>query len=173
MVALLGLSLPFILRSIDYKALLVWQLENQLNRKVEIANARVQLFPHVRIALEGVTVRDANSPTPFMSADRLFVDLRVFPLLARKVVVKRVILNRPVLGITRGPDGKLNIADLFTSTQGSVAVPMLGEEITIVEGLRLEWPAGEAMLPLLVAAVAATSWFAVQRMRRAPTKLDA
>jgi Ca2+/H+ antiporter, TMEM165/GDT1 family len=42
-----------------------------------------------------------------------------------------------------------------------------------VEGLRLEWPAGEAMLPLLVAAVAATSWFAVQRMRRAPTKLDA
>src|SRR6185503_8375165 len=61
-------------------------------------------------------------------------DLRIFPLLARKVVVKRVILNRPVLGITRGADGKLNIADLFTSRQGSMTVPMLGEEIAIVEG---------------------------------------
>ena len=52
-----------------------------------------------------------------MSADRLFVDLRIFPLLARKVVVKRVVLDRPILRITRGPDGKLNIADLFTSAQ--------------------------------------------------------
>ncbi|HEY3197879.1 MAG TPA: AsmA-like C-terminal domain-containing protein [Nitrospirales bacterium] len=128
------MSLPLILRSIDYKALLVWQLETQLNRKVEIGNARVKFFPHVRIALENVTVRDASSPRPFMSADRLFVDLRIFPLLTRKVVVKRVIMDRPVLGITRGADGKLNIADLFTSAQGSMTVPMLGQEITIVEG---------------------------------------
>jgi uncharacterized membrane protein len=42
-----------------------------------------------------------------------------------------------------------------------------------VEGLHLEWPAGEAALPLVVAAVAGTSWLVVQMMRRAPTKLDA
>jgi len=42
-----------------------------------------------------------------------------------------------------------------------------------IEGLRLHWPAGDAMLPLLVAAVAATSWVVVQRMRRAPTNADA
>jgi uncharacterized membrane protein len=38
-----------------------------------------------------------------------------------------------------------------------------------IEGLRLDWPAGDAALPLLVAAVAGTSWLLVQRMRRAPT----
>jgi hypothetical protein len=133
-IAVLGLSLPFILRSIDYKALLAWQLENQLNRKVELGNAQVDFFPHVRIALEGIVVRDVNSPDPFMAADRLFVDLRIFPLLARKVMVKRVILNRPILRITRGPDGKLNISDLFTSAQGAVTIPLLGQEITIVDG---------------------------------------
>ena len=133
-VVVFALSLPYILRSIDYRALLVWQLESQLNRKVELGKASVEFFPHVRIMLKGITIREPNSSTPFMSADRLFVDLRIFPLLARKVVVKRLLLDRPILRITRGPDGKLNIADLFTSTQGAVTVPMLGEQTTIAEG---------------------------------------
>ena len=42
-----------------------------------------------------------------------------------------------------------------------------------VEGLRLHWPGGDAMLPLLVAAVAGTTWLLVQRIRRAPTKAEA
>ena len=133
-VVVFALSLPFILRSIDYRALLIWQLESQLNRKVELGKASVEFFPHVRITLKGITVREPNSSTPFMSADRLFVDLRIFPLLARKVVVKRVLLDRPMLRITRGLDGKLNIADLFTSAQGAVTIPMLGEQTTIAEG---------------------------------------
>ena len=86
-VVVFALSLPFILRSIDYRALLIWQLESQLNRKVELGKASVEFFPHVRITLKGITVREPNSATPFMSADRLFVDLRIFPLLARKIVV--------------------------------------------------------------------------------------
>ena len=42
-----------------------------------------------------------------------------------------------------------------------------------IEGARIEWPGGDAMLPLLVAAVATSSWAAIYRIRRAPTKLDA
>jgi hypothetical protein len=134
-VVLIALSLPYILRSIDYKALLVWQLENQLNRKVELGNAAVEFFPHVRITLEGMTVRERESPSVFLSADRLFVDLRIFPLLRRKVVVKRILLDNPMLLITRGEEGRLNVADLFTSGQADgIAVPMLGDEVSITEG---------------------------------------
>jgi uncharacterized protein involved in outer membrane biogenesis len=130
----IGLSLPFILNSINYKALLVWQLETQLKRKVELGNATVDIFPHVRIQLEGITVFEPDGTALFMTADRLFVDLRIFPLLARKVVVRRVILDRPMVRITRETDGKLNISDLFTSGQGAVTVPMLGKEIKISDG---------------------------------------
>jgi uncharacterized membrane protein len=42
-----------------------------------------------------------------------------------------------------------------------------------VEGARLHWPGGEALLPALVVAVSASAALAVYRMRRAPTKLDA
>jgi uncharacterized membrane protein len=38
-----------------------------------------------------------------------------------------------------------------------------------VEGLRLQWPGGEALLPALVLAVAGSATVAVYRMRRAPT----
>ena len=135
MVVLIALSLPYILRSIDYKALLVWQLENQLNRKVELGTAAVEFFPHVRITLEGMTVRERESPSVFLSADRLFVDLRIFPLLRRKVAVKRVLLNNPKVLITRGEEGRLNVADLSTSGQADgLTVPMLGDEVSITDG---------------------------------------
>jgi uncharacterized membrane protein len=42
-----------------------------------------------------------------------------------------------------------------------------------VEGARLHWPGGEALLPALVVAVSASAALTVYRMRRAPTKLDA
>jgi uncharacterized membrane protein len=38
-----------------------------------------------------------------------------------------------------------------------------------VEGARVAWPAGETMLPVLIAAVGASAAAAVYRMRRAPT----
>ena len=38
-----------------------------------------------------------------------------------------------------------------------------------VEGLRGSWPGGEAMLPVLVAAVGAAAAGTVYRIRRAPT----
>ena len=134
-IAGLAFSLPFLLRNIDYTGVVVWQLETQLKRKVELANASVDFFPHVQIALRGVTIRERDGIAPFLSADRLLVDLRIFPLLARKVVLKRLRLDRPQLVVRRNEGGKLNVADLFASAPGGgFTIPMLGDEIIIAEG---------------------------------------
>jgi hypothetical protein len=128
-------SLPFLLRNIDYSGVVVWQLETQLNRKVELSKALVEFFPHVRIALQGVTIRERDGVAPFLSADRLFVDVRIFPLLVRKVVLKRLRLDRPQLVIRRDTDGRLNVADLFASApDGGFTIPILGDEIIIADG---------------------------------------
>lgn len=134
--AALALSLPLILNSADYKAVLVEQAEFQLGRTVEVGRAQVEVFPHVRITLEDVTIREPGSQETFVSAERLFLDLRVFPLLAKKVVVKRIELNRPTVTIKRGAAGLLNVSDLFSkgAQPSDFTTPMLGDEMAITDG---------------------------------------
>ncbi len=134
--AAIALSLPLILNRADYTALLVEQAEFQLGRKVEVGRAHVEVFPYVRITLDEVTIREPGSQEPFVSAERLFLDLRIFPLLAQTVVVKRIEMDRPKVAIRRGAAGILNFSDLFS--QGAqpldFAAPMLGDEIAITDG---------------------------------------
>ena len=128
-------SILVYLNNADYKPLLIEQAQSLLGRKVEVGDVHVELFPHVRMALDDVVIREADGQTPFLTAKRLFVDLRIFPLLHRKVLVKRFLLDHPWVVIKRGADGKLNISDFFAIDRGGEAVlPMLSGETTITEG---------------------------------------
>ena len=134
--AALILSLPLILNSADYQALLISQAQDQLGRKVEMKRAHVEVFPYVRMTLDDVVIREADGQDEFLSTEHLFIDLRIFPLLKRKVLAKRIALDMPKVKIKRGPDGKLNISDLFTATAdtASFTTPLLGEELSIADG---------------------------------------
>jgi uncharacterized protein involved in outer membrane biogenesis len=134
--AALILSLPLILNSADYQALLISQAQDQLGRKVEMKRAHVEVFPYVRMTLDDVVIREADGQDEFLATAHLFIDLRIFPLLKRKVVAKRIALDMPKVTIKRGPDGKLNISDLFTATADTTTftTPLLGEELSIADG---------------------------------------
>src|SRR2546422_4572717 len=98
--------------------------------------AHVEVFPYVRMTLDDVVIREVDGQDEFLSTEHLFIDLRVFPLLKRKVLAKRIALDMPKVKIKRGPDGKLNISDLFTATADttSFTTPLLGEELSIADG---------------------------------------
>ncbi len=134
--AALFLSLPLILNSADYQALLISQAQDQLGRKVEMKRAHVEVFPYVRMALDEVVIREADGQDEFLSTEHLFIDLRIFPLLKRKVLAKRIVLDKPKVKIKRGPDGKLNTSDLFAATADTTGftTPLLGEELSIADG---------------------------------------
>ncbi|TAL09196.1 MAG: DUF3971 domain-containing protein [Nitrospirae bacterium] len=134
--AAVALSLPLILNTADYQALLVEQAELQLGRKVTVKRATVEVFPYVRIALDDVVIKEPDGTTQFLFADHFFIDLRVFPLLQRKVLARRILLDKPKMAIRRGAAGILNISDLFSQTAqpSDFTIPMLGEEIAIADG---------------------------------------
>src|SRR5438132_11293828 len=56
--AALILSLPLILNSADYQALLISQAQDQLGRKVEMKRGHVEALPYVRTPPGGAVVRD-------------------------------------------------------------------------------------------------------------------
>lgn len=129
------LSLPRILNNADYKAFLIEQAESQLGRKVELGQAHVEVFPYVRMALDDVRIWDPDGRTVFVNAKRLFLDLRIFPLLQRKVIAKRISLDQPKVVIKRGRDGKLNVSDLFSpNREGGMTLPLLVEHTALADG---------------------------------------
>lgn len=135
-IAAIALSFPLLLNTADYRALLIEQAERQLGRKVEMKEAHVEVFPYVRMALDDVVIREIDGTTQFLFADHFFIDLRIFPLLQRKVLAKRILLDRPKVVIRRGAAGILNISDLFSQTAqpSDFTTPMLGDEISIADG---------------------------------------
>ena len=134
--AAFALSLPLILNTADYQALIVEQAQMQLGRKVSVKHASVEVFPYVRIALDDVVIKELDGTAQFLFADHFFIDLRVFPLLQRKVQATRILLDKPKMAIRRGAAGILNISDLFSQTAqpSDFTTPMLGEEIAIADG---------------------------------------
>ncbi|TSA00763.1 MAG: DUF3971 domain-containing protein [Nitrospiraceae bacterium] len=135
-IAAIVLSLPLILNTADYQALLVEQAEMQLGRKVSVKRASVEVFPYVRIALDDVVIKELDGTAQFLFADHFFIDLRIFPLLQRKVLAKRILLDKPKIAIRRGAAGILNISDLFSqgAQPSDFTTPMLGDEISIADG---------------------------------------
>ena len=129
-------SLPLLLNTADYRAFLVEQAEMQLGRKVLVKQASVEVFPYVRIALDDVVIKELDGTTQFLFANHFFIDLRIFPFLQRKVVVKRILLDKPRMAIRRGATGILNISDMFSqgAQPSDFTTPMLGDEISISDG---------------------------------------
>jgi len=129
-------SLPLLLNTADYQAFLVEQAEMQLGRKVSVKQASVEVFPYLRIALDDVVIKELDGTTQFLFADHFLIDLRIFPFLQRKVVVKRILLDKPKMAIRRGAAGILNISDMFSqgAQPSDFTTPMLGDEISISDG---------------------------------------
>src|SRR5207249_6238388 len=113
-------------------------------------------------------IREADGQDEFLSTEHLFIDLRIFPLLKRKVLAKRIALDMPKVKIKRGPDGKLNISDLFTATAdtASFTTPLLGEELSIADGeIAFEDSYGSALPRTVVFrhAITIVNWTGLQR----------
>ncbi len=68
--------------------------------------AGLRLFPAAGIALSDVRLR--NRDTDLATAETLRVGVKLLPLLNRKVEITELVLEKPVIRIEKGTDGKFN-----------------------------------------------------------------
>jgi len=117
-------ALPRLLSFDSVRARLVAAAESALHRKVEARSIRLQIFPSLGAGAEGVVVR--NGPgweTPsLLEAERVSVRLAFWPLLSRRIEVRRVVLDGATLTIERDPKGTLNVDDLSSAEPGRAAI---------------------------------------------------
>jgi len=80
----------------------------------------VSLFPHPSVSFHDVLLGDAASTEPVATADELTARLSYFPLLAGRIEIADVTLNRPTINVTLLPDGRSNWSGLGASLAHAV-----------------------------------------------------
>ena len=117
----LVLSLPFLIDLNKYQDHYKPLIEEALNRKVELQDIRLTIWPRIGARVAGFAVLD--DPTfgsgPFSSLTSLEVGVKLMPLLSGKVEVEEITLRDPVITVIKSKNGVLNV-----STIGRTGVAM-------------------------------------------------
>ncbi len=89
-----------------------------INRQVSLGDVSVSIFSGIR--LHDLVVQDREGSQPFLKAGALRLDYRLWPLLRKKVEIKEVRLESPLVRIVRYADGSFNFSDLLVKKQQPV-----------------------------------------------------
>ncbi|QEL56047.1 AsmA family protein [Chromobacterium paludis] len=108
------------------RALIYWQFDesavrSSLSHALQDSGRTVRIegritptvFPSPGLDIERVSISEAGKPDIFARVELLRVSLAWMPLLLGNREIKSVELYGPSATISRGPDGRLNLADLF------------------------------------------------------------
>ncbi len=90
------------------------KVSNALGRQVHADDIKVSFGWGIMADVTGVQVADDPdiSKKPFIEASNVYTRLQLLPLLARRIEVTEVVLDKPVIRIVQTRDGKLNVTTL-------------------------------------------------------------
>lgn len=114
-------ALPFLVDLNKYQDQYKPLIEEALNRKVQLQDIRLTVWPRIGARVAGFAVLDdpAFSSGPFASLSSLDVGVKLIPLLSGKVEVEEITLHNPVITVIKNKNGVLN-----ASTIGRKGVPV-------------------------------------------------
>ena len=110
----LALSLPFLVDLNKYQDQYKPVIEEALNRKIQLQDIRLTVWPRIGARVSGFSVLDdpAFSSGPFASLSSLDVGVKLMPLLSRSVEVEEITLHNPVITVIKNKNGVLNAATI-------------------------------------------------------------
>lgn len=114
------LALPFLVDLSQYQNQYKPAIEAALNRKIQLQEIRLTVWPRLGARVTGFTVLDdpAFGAGPFASLASLDVGVQLRPLLSGRVEVEEITLRQPVITVVKNSNGVLNV-----STIGRPGVP--------------------------------------------------
>jgi AsmA protein len=93
------------------KETLIPLAEENIQRKIELGDIEVSLLSGIEI--HGLKLYEKNGRDLFVSTDMVRLKYQLLPLLAMKVVVDEVRLEKPNIRVVRFKDGRFNYSDLI------------------------------------------------------------
>jgi len=118
-IALIGGALAILFHQLyhldNYKTTILKEAGEFLQRDVQYEKGGFSLILGPTFTFSRVSIREKDRPQadPFMQTERITFRLACLPFLMKKVFVKEIILEKPVVRIERHADGSFNISDLL------------------------------------------------------------
>jgi len=121
--------------------------EKSLQRKIELGDIRVSLFSGIE--LRALKVYEPDGSEVFVSTDLVRLRYQLLPLLAMKVVIDEVTVEKPQIRIVRLPDGRFSFDDILGgvsaqesqrrepgagSSSGSTPIALLVSKVRVADG---------------------------------------
>ena len=108
------LALPFLIDLNKYQDQYKPLIEDALNRKVQLQDIRLTIWPRIGARVAGFAVQDdpAFGSSPFTSLTSLDVGVKLMPLLSGKVEVEDITLRDPVIMLIKNKSGVLNASTI-------------------------------------------------------------
>jgi hypothetical protein len=138
LIVIAWIALAILFPPAKVRALVSQQLSRTLTRDVRFDNASLGLFPPVRLTVSNPALAEAGGfarGTAFQ-ASSIHLDLDVFALLARRVLVRRLVLDQPAIHLVLRPDGTTNFDNLMKTPPpagGAPGKPTPGMDVLIQE----------------------------------------
>jgi len=156
------------------KAAVIQELSNRLNQDVTVEDISVGFYPDVELVAKGVRIKDRDSGTELISMKRVYLDVSIFQLLQRNVMLEDIVVTSPELHLVREPEGQWNTQKAFKKMKGSGQRIETTEQIKISPirirngSIRISSPAAE----LLIEDINATYDIAGRQMLIASAKIQ-
>ncbi|MGE5413320.1 MAG: AsmA family protein [Syntrophomonadaceae bacterium] len=111
------LALPYVVSLDAVRARAIAAAEAALHRKVEIGAMRLQILSGLGAGVEHVVVhnREGFAAPALLSAERASVKVAFWPLLSRRVEVRRLELRGVTVTVERNAGGKLSVDDFLSA----------------------------------------------------------
>ena len=122
-IVVIAVALPFFIDVNQYRGQIQAELQNRLNRPVQLGNMSLSVIP-LAVKVDNVTIGDDptfHSNAPFAQVQQLDVHVGLFALLAKKVEVSSLTLEKPKIELIRNAQGVWNFATLGQSPAPAVA----------------------------------------------------
>ena len=145
-IVLVVLLLPYVVSLDAMRARVESAASGSLHRKVEIRKMRLQILPGLGAALEGVAVQNAPGfeGPPLLAVDHASVTVAFWPLLSRRIEVRRLALDGPTISVQRNAEGKLSVED-FLSAGRRESAPATRTAAAVLLFSRIEIDRGRAV----------------------------
>jgi len=114
---LLVLALPYVVSLDAMRAKAIAAAEARLHRKVEIGTMRLQILSGLGAGIGHLVVHNKSGfdSAALVSADAVSVKVAFWPLLSRRVEVRKLVLEGVTVTVERNPAGALNIDDFLSA----------------------------------------------------------
>ncbi len=113
-----------------YKDQIIANVENSLHRKFRYAKGEFSLRTGPSITFSSVVIKEKDGDADFVTADQMSFRIALLPLLHKKIVLRRIILEHPAIRLIRDKSGTFNISDLLEVHKEAMPLQANGIQLT-------------------------------------------